>query len=81
MNLALCGRDVAKLESVSAELKRLGILAEPVAGDLADQVAIEDLVERAGAVLGPLAILVNCGGTEVASAYTRLTDDELRRLL
>lgn len=46
-------------ETLVAEIERAGGRAAALAADLRDEAALTDLVERAGAALGPLGLLVN----------------------
>jgi short-subunit dehydrogenase len=75
--LALSGRQAAPLEDLCNELRRGGARAQPVLADLADVEQAAALVERAEAAVGPLDLLVNNAGIEVAAAYPAFTDDEL----
>jgi NAD(P)-dependent dehydrogenase (short-subunit alcohol dehydrogenase family) len=61
--VAITARKVPELEEAAAHLRKLGIEALPVAGDLADAAAIGPMVDRVIAELGPIDILVNNAGT------------------
>ena len=77
VRLALSGRHAEPLEELCAELRQRGACAEPVLADLADLAQTAALVEQAEATVGPLDVLVNNAGIEVAAAYPAFTDDEL----
>jgi NAD(P)-dependent dehydrogenase (short-subunit alcohol dehydrogenase family) len=77
MNVVACGRSPDALERAVAELRALGVRAEAVAVELADAAQVEGLIERATAALGPLDVLVNNAGVELASSFTRHSREEL----
>jgi short-subunit dehydrogenase len=77
MNVVACGRSPDALERAVAELRALGVRAEAVAVELADAAQAEGLIERATAALGPLDVLVNNAGVELASSFTRYSREEL----
>ncbi len=71
------GRNQADAEAVAATLP--GALA--FGGDLADQAAIDGLVERVTGEWGRVAILVNNAAISRRSALTRVTDDEWHEVI
>ena len=77
VRLAVSGRDLDTLERLCRELRESGASAEPVPADLADPDDVADLVEVAGATVGPLDLLVSNAGIELAAAYPQFTDEEL----
>lgn len=77
VRLALSGRHEEPLQELGGELRRRGAAAELVLADLADSEQTAALVERAEAAVGPLDLLVNNAGIEVAAAYPAFTDEEL----
>jgi short-subunit dehydrogenase len=77
VRLALSGRHAEPLEELCRELRGRGAHAEPVLADLADLAQTAALVEQAQASIGPLDLLINNAGIEVAAAYPNFTDDEL----
>jgi NAD(P)-dependent dehydrogenase (short-subunit alcohol dehydrogenase family) len=60
--LALCGRDLGKLERVAGELGAAGCPTEPIRADLAEVDQAFAFVDRAAARFGRLDILVNAAG-------------------
>jgi 3-oxoacyl-[acyl-carrier protein] reductase len=57
----------ANLDAVAADLARHGGATAAVVGDIADEAAVRALVDRAEAALGPISILVNCAGGDIAA--------------
>ena len=80
-NVALVARREEQLEAVAAEVRSLGTRAEPVPADLTRREAIDSVVERAEAALGPIDLLVNNAGVETTAAFTRITAEELVRVV
>jgi len=77
VRLALSGRHAEPLQELSRELRGQGAETEVVLADLADPGQTAALVEQAEATIGPLDLLVNNAGIEVAAAYPAFTDEEL----
>nr|WP_221333690.1 SDR family oxidoreductase [Nocardia transvalensis] len=75
--VALVGRHAEVLGALAEELRETGVKAEPVIGDLADPAGLDDLVDRAEQALGPIDVLINNAGVELASAFTRYRREEL----
>jgi NAD(P)-dependent dehydrogenase (short-subunit alcohol dehydrogenase family) len=55
------------LDSVASDIARLGIRTVALTADIADVRAVHSLVEAAEARLGPIDILVNCAGGDIAA--------------
>jgi short-subunit dehydrogenase len=81
MNVVACGRSPDALERAVAELRALGVRAEALSAELADAEQAEGLIERATAALGPLDVLVNNAGVELASSFTRYNREELTSMV
>jgi short-subunit dehydrogenase len=77
VRLVLSGRHSEPLEELCSQLRQRGASAQVVLADLADVVQTAGLVEQAEATIGPLDLLVNNAGVEVAAAYPAFTDEEL----
>jgi short-subunit dehydrogenase len=77
VSLAVSGRQAGTLEELCAELRRSGVQAEPVVADLVNPEQVAGLVESAEAAIGPLDLLINNAGLEIAAPYPAFTDDEL----
>jgi short-subunit dehydrogenase len=77
VGLAVSGRHLDTLERLCSELRESGASAEPVLADLADPDDVAGLVELAEATIGPLDLLINNAGVELAAAYPEFTDEEL----
>ena len=77
MDVALTARREAELSALAVELGTLGVRAVALPADLSDLSQIDPLLERAEAALGPLDLLLNNAGMELAGAFTALTREEL----
>ncbi|MBA3944737.1 MAG: SDR family oxidoreductase [Herpetosiphonaceae bacterium] len=55
------------LDAVVADLARQGGKVVGVTGDIADEAAVGAFVKQAEAALGPISILVNCAGGDIAA--------------
>jgi NAD(P)-dependent dehydrogenase (short-subunit alcohol dehydrogenase family) len=55
------------LASVAAELRGLGVRALALTADIGDEGAVLQLVKRTESELGPIDILVNCAGGDIAA--------------
>ncbi len=55
------------LEAVVADLARYGRKLVAVTGDVADDVAMRDIVAQTEEALGPITILVNCAGGDIGA--------------
>ncbi|WP_019925005.1 SDR family oxidoreductase [Nocardia sp. BMG111209] len=80
-HVALVGRQSDILGTLAEELRGAGVKAEPVIGDLADLESLDDLVDRAEQALGPIDVLINNAGVELAAALTRYEPAELNWIL
>jgi NAD(P)-dependent dehydrogenase (short-subunit alcohol dehydrogenase family) len=59
-SLAICGRTQERLDGAAAELRALGASVFAEAADVRDYAALEGVMQRAKATLGPIHVLV-CG--------------------
>ncbi len=59
--------EAANLDEVAAELRRYGGRVAAVTGDMRDEEAVRALVAEAEETLGPISILVNCAGGDIAA--------------
>ncbi|WP_280331738.1 SDR family NAD(P)-dependent oxidoreductase [Nocardia wallacei] len=75
--VALVGRQADVLGALAEELRESGAKAEPILGDLADAAGLDDLVDRAERALGPIDVLINNAGVELAAAFTKYEPAEL----
>jgi NAD(P)-dependent dehydrogenase (short-subunit alcohol dehydrogenase family) len=55
------------LDEVAAHLARHGVKTVAVTGDVASEAGVKAFVSQAEAALGPLTILVNCAGGDIAA--------------
>ena len=72
VNIALAARDQERLETVRAEVERLGVKALVVPTDVTLPDDRARLVERASSELGAIDVLVNNAGIEAASEFARV---------
>ncbi|WP_254206175.1 SDR family NAD(P)-dependent oxidoreductase [Nocardia alni] len=75
--VALAGRQTEVLGQLAEELRGSGVKAEPVIGDLADLDSLDDLVDRAERALGPIDVLINNAGVELAASFPKYQRTEL----
>ena len=59
--------EAENLDAVVATLTQLGGRAIGVTGDISDEAAVGEFVAQAEAALGPISILVNCAGGDIAA--------------
>jgi short-subunit dehydrogenase len=77
MHVALTARREAELTALAQELEALGVRCAALPADLSDLGQVDPLLQRAEAALGPLDLLLNNAGMELAGAFTTLTREEL----
>jgi short-subunit dehydrogenase len=76
--VAVTGRDVARLDSVVAEIEAAGGRAHAVAADLAREAEVEQLVDDVERRLGPPDVLVNNAGMSTLGRVDQTTPAEFR---
>src|SRR6266540_4759312 len=81
VDVAISGRNVSALDELARRLRGFGTAAERVVADLADPVEAQGLIRRAEDAIGPIGILVNNAGIEIASSFTLYSEDEVQRIL
>ena len=81
MHVAVSGRREDALAAVAKDLRALGVRAETVPADLADLGSIDSLVDRTEQALGPIDVLVNNAGVEIAASFTQMTRQELTSMV
>jgi NAD(P)-dependent dehydrogenase (short-subunit alcohol dehydrogenase family) len=74
-----CGRDVAKAESVRAEIEAHGVRSGITVADLADPGAAEKIHAETLAALGAVDILVLNASVQIRKPWHEVTLDEYRR--
>lgn len=79
--LILSGRNLQALEALQDELRSSGTEAAVVTCDLADPVDRSSLIDRAESVYGPVDLLINNAGIELASAFSAMSFDEVESIL
>lgn len=81
MDVIVSGRREDALAAVAAELIELGVRAEAVPADISDLSQIDPLIDRCESALGPIDLLVNNAGVEIASAFTSYKREELKKVI
>ncbi len=81
MHVALTARRETELAALAEELEALGVRSAALPADLSDLAQVDPLLEGAEAALGPLDLLLNNAGMELAGAFTALTRDELTAMV
>ena len=61
-------KESENLDSVAAGLAQHGVKAVAVTGDIGDEAAVREMVEQTVAALGPITVLVNCAGGDIAAS-------------
>lgn len=80
-NVAISGRSAAALERLAESLDEVGVKTASVPVDLLEPSATALLVERASQALGPLSVVVNGAGVEIASSFTVYSREQLETVL
>jgi len=75
-DLALCGRRREDLETAAAELRALGVRAEPFALEVRDQGSVRSAVAAVAATFGGIDVLVNNAGVNVRKPVVELAEEE-----
>ncbi|MFS3134124.1 SDR family oxidoreductase [Gluconacetobacter sacchari] len=78
-DVALIGRDAARLQDTAAELAELHIRTLTIAADVTDAEALERAADRIEDTLGPITLWVNCAGAGVSGQFVELAPEEIRR--
>jgi len=79
--LTLVARSKDELEAVAAEVRGLGAEAVALSADLARREELARLVEAAERGAGPVDVLVNNAGIEIAGHYAALDEEAIVKLL
>ena len=66
--------EAASLSDAAARLRELGARVTTVTGNVGDESAVQQLVQKIEAELGPITILVNCAGGDIAAQGNRKPD-------
>ena len=70
-----------ELDAVAAECRKTGVRALPVLADIADPAAVEAMVARAGAELGPVDVLVSNAAVRPHQAVEATSLEDWHRVL
>lgn len=74
-----CARDVAKAETVRAEIERFGVRSGISVADLADPTAAHKIETETLAVLGTVDLLILNASVQIRKPWPEITLDEYRR--
>src|SRR5215475_12686637 len=80
-NVAICGRDAAKLAETEAELLAKKVRAISIAADITRVSDVRALIERVEKTLGPVNLLVNNAGIGLFGPVHEKTEEEWDRLM
>ena len=80
-HVVLSGRSLERLDHAREAVAAHGVQVETVPCDLSDAAARDELVERAEQSAGPLDVLVNCAGAEVAAPFEATPQSLLESIL
>jgi NAD(P)-dependent dehydrogenase (short-subunit alcohol dehydrogenase family) len=80
-DVAICGRDTAKLSQTETELKKTGVRATAIVADVTNAGDVAKLVERVESELGPIALLVNNAGIGLFGPVHQKSEEEWDRLM
>lgn len=78
-DVALIGRNTARLEDAAAELAALHIRTLTITADVTDAEALERAADQVEATLGPITLWVNCAGAGVSGQFVELSPEEIQR--
>ncbi|MEA2434990.1 MAG: hypothetical protein QOG54_2447 [Actinomycetota bacterium] len=79
--LALAARSEDELQSVTARIQSMGVRAIGIPTDVSDRDALQNLVDRTNAEIGPIDILVNNAGIEKYSDFVNYDLDTIERII
>jgi short-subunit dehydrogenase len=74
--IALCARDVAKLDRATAELQGMGIDARAIVCDIRDRDQVAAAVQNIETAFGPIDVLVNNAGVMTVGPYNVMTSED-----
>ncbi len=80
-DVAICGRDAAKLAEAEAALRATGIQAIAVGADITRGKDVEALIERVESKFGGISLLVNNAGMGVFGPVHEKSEEEWDRLM
>jgi NAD(P)-dependent dehydrogenase (short-subunit alcohol dehydrogenase family) len=80
-DVAICGRDSARLSESLDDLKKAGVSAIAIVADVTSARDVTKLVERIEAELGPIALLVNNAGIGLFGPLHQKSEEEWDRLM
>jgi 2-hydroxycyclohexanecarboxyl-CoA dehydrogenase len=77
--VAAVGRTAAKVEKVAAEIAEVGGVAMPVACDVSERSAVNDMVAHVVAAWGTVDIVINNAQDSVQRMFEETTDEDIDR--
>jgi len=80
-DVAICGRDSARLPESLVDLKKAGVNAIAIVADVTSARDVTKLVERVETELGPIALLVNNAGIGLFGPVHQKSEEEWDRLM
>ena len=79
--VAICSRDIAKLEAVAGEIRALGAEALPLKADLLNPADCDRVIQETAARLGRLDVLVNNASASVDKTPATIVDSTDEQLM
>jgi NAD(P)-dependent dehydrogenase (short-subunit alcohol dehydrogenase family) len=80
-DVAICGRDSARLSESLVDLKKAGVNAIAIVADVTSAHDVSKLVERVETELGPITLLVNNAGIGLFGPVHQKSEEEWDRLM
>lgn len=80
-DVAICGRDAAKLNRTEAEIRAMGVQAVAMTADITRAKDVETLIERVETKLGGIHVLANNAGIGVFGPVHEKSEEEWDRLM
>jgi short-subunit dehydrogenase len=79
--LALAARSADELDSVTGKIQAMGARAVGIPTDVSDPAALENLVTRANAEIGPIDVLINNAGIEKYSDFINYDFETIEKIM
>lgn len=80
-DVAICGREDAKLAEAEKEIRKAGVRATAIIADVTRATDVAKMIEKVGAVLGGIHLLVNNAGMGLFGPVHEKTEEEWDRLM
>ena len=81
VSLALAARSADEIEKLAERVRAMGVQAIAVPTDVTDRSALQNLVERTEAELGPPDLLINNAGVDSVEHFERMDPDRIESMV